>query len=274
MAIAYTYGGFNFNDNVNFYVVEKPYDIVSFKQSLFKIARLEGMKKTGEVVNERSISVKVKVVAATRIALEQALENLYAALALRQQQLIIYATDQRYFIADCTDVQATLSGNLPISAVVTIKFTAQQPWAFAPTQSTYTTGSLTLTGSASSWTWSTTPSFTGGGSIYARPQIRIQQTGTAVAWTSLSLSQSNDGQTITITTSLPSANGDYIDIFGDPTLPGSGFTVQKNSSNTPIAFTGLFPVVEPVSTMWFISIAAATAPQITTTWTWTPRWMA
>lgn len=272
----YYFGSFNLNDGISYYVTEKPYDMVATQQSLLKIARLDGVKKSGSVVNERTIVLKIKVVGSSRITLEQALETLFQAFTLQQQPLQIYATDARYFIADCIDAQNTLLAGSPISSLVTATFVAQQPYALAPTQSTFTSGNISATASGGLCTFAT-QAFTGGGSIYAHPHLTIvQQGGTAHAWTSLVVSQLNDSQSITVTSSLPAINGDFLDIYCDPTLPGNGYTVQLNNSGVPILFSGVFPVQEPNSTSWKIVVGISGSGTVTlkATWVWTPRWVA
>ena len=53
---AISYGSFNMNDNINYFVIGKPIEMVKIAPTMFKIGRLAGMKKTGEVVKERQIS--------------------------------------------------------------------------------------------------------------------------------------------------------------------------------------------------------------------------
>jgi len=269
---AYTYGFFSFNDNINYFVTERPYSITPFQQTFFKVARLEGQKKTGETVNERIIQVKMKVIGASRIDLEQKLEVMYAALSLRQQQLVIHASDARYFVADCTNIECALQGGLPISATATLTFTCQQPYALATVASTFTTGNVMLSASGTNWVLPV-QQFAGGGSTFSRPQITITNQST-VAWSSVSILQQTDSQQIVINDSLPTTVGDRIDIYCDPNMPTNGYTVQLNQSGTLIGFVGVFPVLEYLTTSWLITIAAPSAPTISATWTWTPRYMA
>lgn len=349
----YSYGSFSFNDNISYFVMDKPYDSTPFIQTLFKVARLEGQKKTGESINERTIQVKIKVIGTSRVALEQNLEAMYQAFALRQQNLVLYATDQRYFVADCVNVSAPLTGGTPISTVATATFTCQQPFAFAPTASSFNTGNVTLSSAGSgSWTFPV-QTFAGGGSIFSRPQITLVNqnpdcnntltTGITVGnnytsltvsalsaavvigdtfiltngvrtqsvvaaapalagttsltvasfnanfsypgsgattvnlnntWTNLVVAQQTDNQTMTISTGLPVIMNDRIDIYCDPNMAINGYTVQYNQSGTPLAFMGVFPVLEPTSTSWLITITAASPPVVSVVWAWTSRWLA
>jgi hypothetical protein len=86
--------------------------------------------------------------------------------------------------------------------------------------------------------------------------------------------EATDSRQIALTAGLPSAPGDYLDIFCDPNA-GSGYTVQKNSSGTPLGFTGIFPVLQPGSTLWNITIVVSSgSPIVEAIFTWTPRWLA
>ena len=271
--MAYMYGTFSFNDGINFFLVEKPYDFPTYNQALYKIGRIEGVKKTSEVVNERTIALKVKVVGISRADLENQLETMYQSLALRQQQLAFYAIDGRYFIADCTDVKTVLAAGLPTSAIATITFTCQQPYAFAPTSSSYSSGVMTATPSGGVCTYPV-QNVSGGGSIFSRPTITITQTGgTATSWTSLTVTQQTDNQIITVTSPLPTANGDTITIYCDPTQATNGYTVQKNTNGVPIPFVGQFPYLDYGNTAWLVTLNAPAATSIVFGLTWTARWI-
>lgn len=264
------FGSFNLNDNVNYFVIEKTLSTVPIKQTLFKVARLEGMKKTGAVQNERQISIKLRVVGTSRSNLESLLDTLNAALILPQQNLVMHALDARYFIADCTDVQITLPQGSVVSATVSLTFTAQQPFAFATSASSYTT---TLSGwTVSSGVYSANFSVTAGGNVFCRPAVIQLSNLSSVAWSGFSLLQSTDSMTIEVDTGLPAVNGDYLAINCDPTS-GNGYLVALNGSTTPQAFLGEFPVLEPTATAFTVSIHAASQPNIHVSCTWTARWL-
>lgn len=93
-------------------------------------------------------------------------------------------------------------------------------------------------------------------------------------WTQISISQTQDSQTLTTSSSssvpLPSANADYVDIQCDP---ATGMTIQTNSSGKYSDPVGLFPVVEPGTTTINISIACASAVSAEAIISWNSRWL-
>jgi predicted phage tail component-like protein len=226
---AYYYGLFPINDNINYYVTDKTFDLAPYTQTLFKIARLEGEKKTGEIVNARKIQLKIKVIGANRVDLEQKLETLYQALSIRQQKLQIYATDDRYYIADCTDATAALAAGFPISTTVTASFTCQQPYAFATSLGTFSTGTVTLTPAAAASTYVfPVQTFNAGTSVYGRPQITIiNQNADNSTTLTTGLTGGNVYTTLSVA-SLPVAV-----VTGDTFTLSSGTSTQTITTNAP-----------------------------------------
>lgn len=359
MTTTYQYGAFVLNDGVNYFLTEKHLDMPAFRQTLFPIARLEGMKKTGERINEKRIPVVITVVGVSRSDLESKLDTLYGALALRQQSLTLHALDNRYYVADAISGTAHLVPGKILSAQVPVTFVAQQPFAYAPAQSIATTGSVTLTQVTGSTTnWQLAGGFNvgaGGGNYFARPTLQIynltpiNQTNLTAAltsgnvYTTLSVSalpaaattgqifilvnasnvyqrvtlaanallgatslsvtsftananypapgtncgldtyfqgfvlnQQPDNQTL-LTTAVPvvqNAPTGGVTIYCDPTAP-SGYSVIPTGAPglTPIAFSGSFPVIEPLSTTFTLTLTCSTAPTIQLTAIWTPRWL-
>src|SRR5579859_2188655 len=141
-----SYGTFNINDGVNYFLVKK--DSPGFTpvaQTYFKVGRLEGVKKTGEVVNEKVINCDIVIVGASRSDLESKIDALYAALNQRGQNLALHTNDSRYHIADCIEVDLTMDlGNI-LHCKATCIFNALQPYLYSATTSTMDTGSMTLT---------------------------------------------------------------------------------------------------------------------------------
>lgn len=167
----YYYNGFNFNDGVNYYLTSKSFEMVPLKVALSKIARIEGMKKTGDTVNERTININVRVVGTSRTNLEQLLDNLYAALAVKQGQLQLHALDNRYWICDCVDAKTTKLN--VVSADVSIQFVAALPYALASSAQSHNTGSITPSAQSQNVYTYGPISFAGGGNVFARPTITI-----------------------------------------------------------------------------------------------------
>lgn len=265
-----TFGTFNFNDGVNYFVLEKPFSMNAVSETFYKVARLEGVKRTGAITNERTIAIKVRVVGTTRSDLETRLNNLYSALAIQQQNLTLFSIDTRYWVADCIGAEAIEQSGNPIFVTLALTFVAQQPYATSTTQSLFNTGMLLLSGT-SPFSFPT-QTITGGGNVYSHPTIQIFHGNDVTTWSSLSLSQTTDGSTLTLTSSLPSSNGSYLLITADP-LAQNGWTVLLNGTGSPLAFSGIFPVMEPGSTIWTMSVAASAAPHVRVQWTWYPRWL-
>lgn len=274
----YYYGSFNLNDGANYFILERQgMGMATVQESYSKIGRIEGMKKTGETTNERLFALKVLVLGTSRTDLENKFDTMLTSLFLRQQQLKIHSNDSRYFLADCIDVQtpfSQLSKSDPNGVqycTVLITFLSLQPYAYASSTSFYSTGNQTMTlisGNNYKYVFNTA---SGGGNVYARPQITIIKND-ALTWTALSIKQTTDGQTLTINNNLPSANGDQIDIYCDPTS-ATGYTAVLNST-TQCSFSGLFPVIEPGNTNWETDVTVASGvPVSTTAFHWTARWL-
>lgn len=262
------YGSFNLNDNVNYFVLEKPLSIVSIKESLLKIARVDGMKKTGSVVNERHLTLKVRVVGSSRANLESLLDALYGALIVPQQHLQMHAVDNRYYICDCIGAQATLVPGKVVACDVALVFLAQLPYAYAPSASSYTT---TITSwSLSGGVYTATFNVTGGGNVYSWPTFTLTSQN-SVSWTGMSLTQTTDNQYFEVDSSLPAHTNDYLTINCDYTTQ-SGYTVTLNGGS-PLSFVGQFPVLEPTSTGFSLAIHASASPSIQMQVAWTARWL-
>lgn len=235
----------------------------------YKMGRLEGTKKTGESVAERKFTCDVMIVGVSRVDLENKIDTMLAALYLRGQQLSTHANDGRYYIADCINTKIELAQGNVVHTTAQLEFISYTPYAVAGSTSSFDTGTVSLTlQSGSTYIYNT--SFAGGGNVFNRPQIRVYLRN-STTWSSISITQQNDGQTISISSGLPTSNGNYIDIYCDPTGV-NGFTVVKLNT-TLLAFNGVFPVMEPVSTNWQISINASAVPQIEVLWQWTARWL-
>lgn len=173
LATRYSFGSFCFHDGVNYLLTEKTIEAVPIKQTLFKIARFEGMKKTGEVTNERNITLKIRVLGSSRADLEAKLDALYQAFTLRQQQLTLHSVDSRYFVADCVGVSAALPAGTILSALVTATFVCQQPYAFGAVQESYTSHAQTATLiSGQSWQFPN-QQVSSDGTIFARPTLLL-----------------------------------------------------------------------------------------------------
>lgn len=95
-------------------------------------------------------------------------------------------------------------------------------------------------------------------------------------WTSISIAQSQDSQTLsansTSTVALPNLNNDFIDIQCDPATTG-GMSIQTNNSGLYSDPQGVFPVVEPGTTTFNISIGCASAVSAQCVISWKSRYV-
>lgn len=273
----YYFGSFNINDNINYFLLSKNLDFAEVKPTLFKIAHLDGEKQTGYAINSRQIQVHIGVVAdsatPTRANLESKLDTLDGALRLKQQRLQLHALDTRYFTADCISAKATFPGTSPIKAVVQAVFLAQIPYAYAVATSTQNIANVNLTLVSGNVYKYADQTFAGGGTAVALPKIHLVSTNN-VAWTQVQIFDNTDSRTLTITSNLPSATNDFIDIYCDPNqIPSGGYSVQKNGT-TACAFNGVFPVLQPTNTSWTIQVTTGgSVPAGSAQWSWQARFM-
>jgi hypothetical protein len=348
-----TFGSINLNDGVNYIVTKRTIPFPSINPSMFKIGRLEGMKKVGENINERKLTIEGRVIATSRADLENKLDALQAALFIRNQNLVMHTNDQRYFIADCVECQYTLGPGNVIHCPYIAVFNAYTPFAFAPTQTVVTSGVNTMAGAGvnlGAQFTTFTYNVVGGGNVFTRPVVRIYQrtpacsmamTGTTLTvgqiygtvsctatpqllnvgddlilssgthtqsvvvsattapgattitvggyapnfaypagttltrdltWGSVQMNQTLDQQALIVTTNLPAAPNDYLDINCDP-LQTNGYTAILNGGNTVSAVAGSFAALQPTSTPYTFSIFANSTPQIEVVWTFTSRWL-
>lgn len=95
-------------------------------------------------------------------------------------------------------------------------------------------------------------------------------------WTSISITQAQDNQTITASSTnavpLPNLNGDYVDVQCDPAQQ-QGMSIQTNNSGKFSDPIGVFPVMEPGTTVFNISIACASAVTAECIISWSPRYV-
>lgn len=270
----YYFGAQNLNDGVNYYLLSKDSEsIAPIAQTLYKVGRLEGMKKTGQVTNEHIIQLQVLILGASRSDLETKIDALKLALMQQQQKLQIHLNDSRYYIADCIEAKIPLGTGQVISTIAQLKFVAQIPYAFAPSASVYDTGTQTLTlVSGTIYQFPAQILFAGGGTIFNRPAIRLYARNT-VTWTQVQVQQLTDLQYLTIVSNLPATNGDYIDIYTDPYSVNGG-KIYKNGNTTVLSqYQGVMPVLEPANTAWQIQVTVSSGtPQAEAVFTYTPRW--
>ena len=267
------FGSFPLNDGINYYTISKQLDPPALQYVTSPVARIPGTKSNGSRINERPITVVVRVVStgpnASRIDLESKVDALLGALQYRQQRLSLHASDSRYFLCDCVNAPFSFAQGNVLWCDVTCTFVAYTPYAFAAAQSTYSIPS-TVMGSISSGTWGIpVQTITGGGNVFNYPTLVITNTG-SVQITTVNIFQQTDGMQLLTIQNL-NAN-DTLTVYTNP-LAANGLSVLYNNG-TPLQFQGAFPVMEPTATLWQIYANAATAPSMSCVWTWVSRFAA
>ncbi len=268
MAIGYSYGSFVLHDNSTYFVEGVEFSWVDIAPATYKIARLEGMKKTGETTDMRQIQMNISVIppSGTRNALEAALDTMDILLNQRQQPLTLHA-DGRYFLADC--VKKTVPVKQPAAAMVALHFICYQPYAFGATLSNYVASAMMSGGSP----YYLNATFTGGGTIFARPTVTITNL-TNTTLSNIVLVNQTDNVLLTVTGATLALN-DYLTIQCDPfDISGLGYSITKNGNNAILYdFTGIFPSVNPTTANWQIQATAGIAPTISAVWSWRSRYL-
>lgn len=351
----YQYGAFVIHDGINYLTQQKDFDYPTVQETMYKIARFEGMKKTGETVNDKTIAVTIRILGTSRYDVEAKLDALFQGLAQRQQALSLHALDGRYWVCDAITGKAHFQPGTVVSVEVPVSFQASQPFALAAGPSSFTLPDTVLgagTGGATSWA-SGPVVFAGGGTYFNRPIITVTndtpannnvlgaslvngtpytsltiaapglahavtsgqkfllndgaghtQTVTASAAaaaaattlavtsftanfsyplttttvnldtsvTTLTLVQATDGQTLTLSGLVGFTHGQSILVTCDP-LAANGYTALLNGAGNPLAFQGVFPVLEPGATSWQVLATANNQPTLMAAWTWNARWI-
>jgi hypothetical protein len=265
-ATAYTFGDFCFHDGVNYLLTEKEFAMPDVVQTYSKLARYEGVKKTGETVNQKHIPVTIRVIAASRVDLERKIDALYGALSSSQQPLTLHQADGRYWVADAIAAGVQFAPGVVVSAKVPITFVAVQPYALSPSQSSYDTGSV-LVPNVAGTTWRAGAyQINGGGTVFSRPTLTlINQTPTnnttlssgltsGNSYTSLSVAAlpagapsgtvftlTSGGHTQQVTLSAPASLGatslTVTSFTANFSYPNTTTTVQKDTRVTSITAT-------------------------------------
>lgn len=241
----YTFGGFTLNASsggLGYFLIGKELPIPVAKPITSIIARRAGAKKSGETVEPRTVAVALKVVGSSRTDLVSRIDTLQAALALRGQALCIHEDGRYYQNVDALSAPlAFKSGSGVVQAEVSIVFLCYDPYAYSSTLSTYDSGTVTLTLSASLWNF---PAIVqaGGGTQYSYPLIRLYNR-TSTGSTTLTSARNNGTAYTTIAvaaTSFSGVSGDQITITHGGTT--QTLTVNANfsvgaTSITVVSFT-------------------------------------
>lgn len=270
---AITYGSFNINDGINYFVVGKPIEMVKIAPTMFKIGRLAGMKKTGETVNERQISLTVRILGSSRTDLENKIDTMAQALNLRSQNLTMHTNDSRYWIADCIGFNAQLQAGRTISTTATVNFIAYQPYAFALSGSSNDTGNQLMTYSGSGTQYTYSYSITGGGNVYAYPTFVVTQRTVAMSTTlSSALTSGNNYTSISVAatsralttrdTVILTSGGHTQSVTLSANASSGATTLSVNSFTANFSYPSSTTTVVLDATMTYVQVAQTTDSQV------------
>lgn len=252
----YSFGATVINQNsagLGLFLLEKSLDLPQVAPISFSIARRDGVKKSGESVKERTITVLLKVVGSSRTDLMSRLDSLMQALSLRSQSLVIHEDGRLFQSVDAVAAPIKFSaGNGIVECSVAVSFIAYDPYAYAASPSTYDTGTVALTASGGSWVFPAI-NITGGGTIYSLPLLRLTNK-TSTGSTTLTAARNSGTNYTTIAvaaTSFSGSIGDTITIthggttqtltvatafsVGATTITVSSFTASANYVSSDVA---------------------------------------
>lgn len=194
------------------------------------VARRAGSVKSGEIINARDIDVALKIVASSRTDLVTRLDALKKALRLRGQSLVIFEDGRLWNNVDCLAAEGKLTGGADVLACnLSLKFRAYDPILYAPTSSSYDTGTVALTSASGTWNFPAI-SVTGGGTSESFPLIRLTNktsTGATTLTTARNVS--------TAYTTLPVNATSFSGAVGDKLQLSSGGNTQ--TVNVATAFS-------------------------------------
>ncbi len=203
----YYYGAFQINANsagLGFFLLSKNLDMVEYTPSLSAIARSDLWKITGYQVAQRHITCEILVVGTSRTDCIARKDTLEAALALRDQSLIIHE-DLRYWTANAITGKAKFAaGSGIVQCRIPVAFICANPFAVASASATpFDSGSVAYPLNGAQYI-SSTFVVTGGGSAYSYPQLHlINNTATAPTTTLTSALVAGTAYTSLAVTSTP-----------------------------------------------------------------------
>jgi len=230
MVASYFFGSYQINANsggLGLFVETKNLSMPVVKPTSFVVARRDGTKKSGEVVDARQIDLGIRVIGSSRLDMLSRLDSLQQALALRGQNLTIHDTGTRFYQnVDCTSADAKLDKNSVVKCLVACKMVAYDPYAYASTSSSYDTGTVALTSANSLWNFAAI-NITGGGTYLSYPLLHLIN-NTSSGSTTLTTAR-NSG---TMYTTLPVNATSFSASVGDTLQLSSGGNTQNVTVGT------------------------------------------
>jgi hypothetical protein len=267
--IFYSYGDFQINDHLGglgYFLMSKDLDFPEMKPAISPLALYDGNKITGYQVAHRQIQCDIYIVGTSRTDCIARKDQLEAALALRDQQLVLHE-DGRYWIANAISGKARFAaGKGIVQAQIPVLFICANPYAIAAAAAApYDSGNVAYTTVVVAGSYRS-PVFyvAGGGTIYCWPTITLTHQLATPGSTTLNgaLTQGTNYTSITVTSAPALSAGQVIKLSW--TTGGNTFaqklvvsgTVTAGATSIPVnSFTASasFPITSTtvaISTAW------------------------
>ena len=242
----YAYGAFAINNHsggLGYFLIAKDLDFPEFKPQISPLALYDGYTITGYQVAQRQIQVDLVVVGTSRIDCIARKDALEAALALRDQQLVIHE-DGRYWVANAISGKTKFAaGQGIVQCKIPVIFVCANPYATAANAAaSYDTGPIAYTTQYPTGT-------------YLSAILAVAGGGTAYCWPHLHLVHSLAGQGSTYTT-VPMTAGTYtsLTVASAPAISaGQKLAISSASTLTSLA-------VQKVTASANVTAGATTIP--------------
>ena len=176
--MAYTYGSFAINAHsggLGYFLVAKDLDFPEFKPQISPLALYDGYTITGYQLGQRQLQCDLYIVGTSRIDCIARKDALEAALALRDQQLVIHE-DGRYWVANAISGKTKFAaGQGIVQCKIPVIFVCANPYAIAAAAAApYDTGPVSYTVQSPAGTYqSSIFSVAGGGTAYSWPHLHL-----------------------------------------------------------------------------------------------------
>lgn len=266
----YTYGGFSLNaasGGLGYFLVAKDLDFPTYKATLSPLARYDGYKINGYQVSERQIQVDIIIIGTSRIDCIARKDTLEAALALRDQVLVLHE-DGRYWVANATASKVKFAaGKGIVQCTMPVTFLCADPYAKAANPaSPFDTGSLTYTLSGGSYV-SPVQSFAGGGTIYSWPTIHLIHQTTSPGGTTLSsaLTQGTSYTALPVASSPALSVGQVLTLYYATGAPLNQLWTQKVTVSQAVSAGATSIPVQSFVANYAFPVTSTTA-SISTAW--------
>lgn len=243
----YYYGPFQINNHPNgvgYFLIAKDLDFPDFKPAISPLALYDGNKITGYQVGHRQIQTDIYIVGTSRTDCIARKDTLEAALAKRDQQLVLHE-DGRYWVGNAISGKAKFAAGKGIVQVqVPVVFVCANPYAIAANAATaFDTGNVAYSTVVVAGTYQS-PVFNvaGAGTIYSWPTLTLTHRLASPGSTTLnaSLTSGNAYTSITVVSSPALVAGQVITLSW--TTGGNTFVQKLTVSGTVTGGATSIPV--------------------------------